>query len=397
MHSLSHEAFQKISAAAQDRSRVSGATHRFYRYPARFSPAFVRACIKEFTEPGDLVVDPFVGGGTTAVEAMLSGRRSFGSDINALATFVSRVKTTPIPENELECLQLWFETHLHDIKVSGGSAKPTDWDEAGYFRNVSCSATWRHQRLIQFAIEKLEPLPNERCEEFARCAILRTAQLALDGKKTLPKIERFRSSLRRVWREMFEDAQAFSKTIDPQTDTLRPFIVRQSASQIDRHEFFQANGRPKLAVTSPPYPGVHILYHRWQVQGRRETPVPYWIANRLDGERCYTLGNRHEKELRGYFDNLRAAFASIARLLGSGGLLVQIVGFAQPDWQLPRYLEVMDECGLDELNPAETLDVSWADETGRLWRDVPNRKWHASMQAKRSASKESVLIHRRAS
>lgn len=131
MHTFSQETFQKISAVAHDRSRVSGATHRFYRYPARFSPAFVRACIEEFTEPGDLVVDPFVGGGTTAVEAMLAGRRSFGSDINTLATFVSRVKTTPIPEHELDQLRLWYESHFHDIKVAGSSGKPSDWTRLG--------------------------------------------------------------------------------------------------------------------------------------------------------------------------------------------------------------------------------------------------------------------------
>ncbi len=263
---------------------------------------------------------------------------------------------------------------------------------------MSCSATWRHQRLIQLALEKLELLPNEKCEEFARCAILRTAQLALDGKKTLPSIDEFRANLRRVWQEMVGDAHAFSKMSGPQTNAPRPFIVQQSASQIHEHEFFKANGRPKLVVTSPPYPGVHVLYHRWQVRGRRETPVPYWIANQLDGdaERYYTLGNRHEKELRGYFDNLQRAFASIARLLGPDGLLVQMVAFAQPDWQLPRYLEVMDDCGLCELNPSEALGASDIDETSRLWRDVPNRKWHASMQAKRSASKELVLIHRSA-
>ncbi len=398
MQLLTQEAFQKISNAAQDRSRVSGATHRYYRYPARFSPGFVRACIEELTDPGDLVVDPFVGGGTTAVEAMQAGRRCFGSDINALATFVSRVKTTPIPEKELARLQLWFEAHVHEIKMAGRSTRPSVWDEAGYFRNLSCGATWRHQRLIQLALEKLELLPNERCEEFARCAILRTAQLALDGKKTLPTIAEFRSSLRRVWQEMISDAHAFAKLHDGRQPAFQPVIAQQSASQIDGHDFFQENGKPKLIVTSPPYPGVHVLYHRWQVRGRRETPAPYWIANQLDGdgERYYTLGNRHEKELKGYYDNLGRTFASIARLLGPGGLLVQMVAFAQPEWQLPRYLEVMDECGLSELNPAHTFGSCSMDDASRLWRDVPNRKWHASMQSERAASKELVLIHQKA-
>jgi hypothetical protein len=32
---------------------VSGLTHDFYRYPARFSPLFARAAIEAFSKPGD--------------------------------------------------------------------------------------------------------------------------------------------------------------------------------------------------------------------------------------------------------------------------------------------------------------------------------------------------------
>jgi DNA modification methylase len=48
---------------------VKGYTHNFYRYPARFSPVFARAVIEVFTRPGDTVFDPFMGGGTSLVEA----------------------------------------------------------------------------------------------------------------------------------------------------------------------------------------------------------------------------------------------------------------------------------------------------------------------------------------
>ena len=49
---------------------VSGLTHDFYRYPARFSPLFARSAIELFTEPGDTVLDPFAGSGTSLVEAL---------------------------------------------------------------------------------------------------------------------------------------------------------------------------------------------------------------------------------------------------------------------------------------------------------------------------------------
>jgi len=61
--------FHPFIDAAQNTSNVNGLTHNFYKYPARFSPLFVDEAIRVFSNPGDLILDPFVGGGTTLVEA----------------------------------------------------------------------------------------------------------------------------------------------------------------------------------------------------------------------------------------------------------------------------------------------------------------------------------------
>lgn len=61
-------------AAVHSQEPVTGLTHNFYRYPARFSPQFARAAIEVFSEPGDVVLDPFMGSGTTLVEASALGR-----------------------------------------------------------------------------------------------------------------------------------------------------------------------------------------------------------------------------------------------------------------------------------------------------------------------------------
>src|SRR5437763_11453156 len=90
------ESNRRLRAAVRDRGEVVGLTHGFYRYPARFSPQFAGATIEQFTEAGDLVLDPFAGGGTTIVEALARGRPVIGNDINSLGVFVSRVKTTPL-------------------------------------------------------------------------------------------------------------------------------------------------------------------------------------------------------------------------------------------------------------------------------------------------------------
>lgn len=54
-----------IIESIQDKRHVAGLTHAFYHYPARFSPRFAEAAIAMFTEPDEIVYDPFMGGGTT--------------------------------------------------------------------------------------------------------------------------------------------------------------------------------------------------------------------------------------------------------------------------------------------------------------------------------------------
>jgi len=68
-------------------------THYLFRYPAKFHPPVVRALINRYTEPGDRILDPFCGSGTLLVEASVAGRHSIGSDVDPVATFVSRSKT----------------------------------------------------------------------------------------------------------------------------------------------------------------------------------------------------------------------------------------------------------------------------------------------------------------
>src|SRR2546423_1379245 len=87
----------RLREAALSRAPVSlgprrtASPHEYYRYPARFSPELAAAAIGAFSEPGDLVGDYFLGGGTTVVEARFAGRLGVGSDINSLSTFVSKV------------------------------------------------------------------------------------------------------------------------------------------------------------------------------------------------------------------------------------------------------------------------------------------------------------------
>lgn len=79
-------------------------THNVHRYSGKFIPQIAARAISLLTEPGDLVVDPYCGSGTTLVEAALLNRRAVGVDLNPLAVLIARVKTTPVPKVALDGL-----------------------------------------------------------------------------------------------------------------------------------------------------------------------------------------------------------------------------------------------------------------------------------------------------
>jgi hypothetical protein len=168
-------------------------------------------------------------------------------------------------------------------------------------------------------------------------------------------------------------------------------VINRSSAGLEDDERLVRSSAPKLVITSPPYPGVHVLYHRWQVDGRKEAPMPFMIANKLDGagSSYYTMGDRKYPELKTYFDNIRATMSSIAALADEHTVVVQMVAFADPSWQLPRYLETMEEAGLSEA----FIPALRGEADGRLWRSVPSRRWYSDQRGETPGSQEVVLIH----
>ena len=70
--------------------------HRFHAlcpYFAMFPESFAERWIRRLTKPGDCVLDPFSGRGTTALTALLLGRRAVACDVNDVAFCVTRAKT----------------------------------------------------------------------------------------------------------------------------------------------------------------------------------------------------------------------------------------------------------------------------------------------------------------
>lgn len=388
---------QRLIEAARDQSRVKGLTHEFYRYPARFSPTFVRGAIDTFTKPGDWVVDPFAGGGTTLVEAMAMGRNALGIDISSLSSFLCEAKTQILEERDVSAFKRWMGGIDDTINMHAPSERHDDYADAGYYRNLEGPQFWRLRKAIEQTLSSVERIRLRQAHVLARCVVLRTAQWALDSRKTRPSVNAFKAQMVKQAGLMLGAALEFRdqiKGLNLQTHP-KAISLNRTTAGVEKEELVSEVCPPKLIVTSPPYPGIHVLYHRWQVDGRREAPAPFWIAGKLDGagSSYYTLGDRKNPDLQSYFDNLEATFKSIAAISGKETTIIQMVAFSKPDWQLPKYLEVMQRCGLEEHRPWDTpLD----DEDGRLWRSVPSRRWHAHQKSHAPGAREVVLIHRKA-
>jgi len=140
--------------------------------------------IAAYTRPGDLVIDPMVGSGTSAVEALLAGRRARVSDVSPLSVLLSRVKTTHVDAAAaLDCVRAWRGVSSDVALV--GLRNPTHW-----FLPETIASLVR----IRSAIQSLEEGPARALLMVAFLAIVRRAsrattqqgRLFLDAETALP-------------------------------------------------------------------------------------------------------------------------------------------------------------------------------------------------------------------
>jgi site-specific DNA-methyltransferase (adenine-specific) len=69
--------------------------HTMCSYHGMFPAKVAHYFIQRYSKPGDVVLDPFSGRGTTALQARVEGRRAICNDLNPLAYVLSRAKIEP--------------------------------------------------------------------------------------------------------------------------------------------------------------------------------------------------------------------------------------------------------------------------------------------------------------
>lgn len=135
-------------------------THGIHTYPAMFIPQVARRLLETYSKEGDTICDIFCGSGTALVESNLLGRNAYGIELNPLAVFLAKVKTTPIDPQKLTKEHFALLDRLERVK-DGELQKPN-------FKNIDF---WFKEEVI-FKLAKLKKVIQEIEDETVRNFIM---------------------------------------------------------------------------------------------------------------------------------------------------------------------------------------------------------------------------------
>src|SRR6188472_1692991 len=102
------------------------ATHSYHPYSAKYIPQIPNYLISNFSERNDLILDNFMGSGTTLVESKILGRNAIGVDINPLACLISKVKITNLQKSDLKKISIISRSMKEDILAVRGHVNLTN-------------------------------------------------------------------------------------------------------------------------------------------------------------------------------------------------------------------------------------------------------------------------------
>lgn len=134
--------------------------HSLCSYHGKLKPAIAHFLIEQFTEPGDIVVDPLSGVGTIPLEACLQNRIGIGNDLSELAFCVTKAKAEKADENDclevLAQLQSYIESEKQNDEVLilikkyenfGFNGKLSNYFHEDTFKEILCARKYFTSRI----------------------------------------------------------------------------------------------------------------------------------------------------------------------------------------------------------------------------------------------------------
>jgi len=242
-------------------------THGLHPYPAMMIPQIARRLIERYSSSGDVVLDPFCGSGSVLVEATLTGRDSFGIDINPLACLLARVKTTPIDPKllmrEWEQLKVNIEEEMIDLRYQQLEVKIPD------FSKTNISYWFKPYMIKELALIKkhLDEIKDDKVREFFYVCFSSTIRSVSGTRKGEFKLYRMPED---KWKKFRPDVLAvFEKRVNDSISKMGEFFefvtgnrikVKTKIFNADTSKLFTDEGKEELTeesvnliVTSPPY------------------------------------------------------------------------------------------------------------------------------------------------
>lgn len=224
-------------------------THGMHRFAAKYIPQVPRWAIDQFCNENSVVLDPFMGSGTTLVESLCSVKSAYGLDIDPLAKLISKAKTNRYNIGNIqsiaeEILQNKGKKIDDEDFPMDGVINPTHW----FNRDNKSKLNFIFDKINSFQMTQEE-------NEFFLCvfsSVLRWVSNADDQSQKTYVSGTLKKSPPDAW-EVFEKFVARSiKGID-ELD-----FKRNQSSQVkildgDALSIPLTDGSVDLIVTSPPY------------------------------------------------------------------------------------------------------------------------------------------------
>jgi len=292
--------------------------HSFHPYPARYIPQIPGAIIEELTSSGETVYDPFMGGGTTLLEANLRKRNALGNDVSELAVLIAQVKTTPIKPELLLSLPQVAEKATDSLLKEKIPARP----------NISKLDYWFKDFVIDelsVIIKEINELNNPALADFCRVA-LSSILVTVSNQDSDTRYARTENGIKKG-----DTLKKFAKRLNAMRNVMfrewKKINMGDSVVQISdtRDKLPFAEDSADLVVTSPPYPNAYDyhLYHKYRF---------FWLDMNLSFLRKNEIGAHADYSKKNgpsendFRDDMEKCLMNISGVLRKGRYLAVVIG-----------------------------------------------------------------------
>lgn len=243
------------------------AFHNWFRYREGFARELIeRILVLNETTKDSIVIDPFVGSGTTSVVASLLGYNTFSLDINPISSYITNTKLTKYSEADLkdiECVIVNFDDYL---KVF--SSYESLNDDHSLMRYFSRSALEDLLKIKGYIDEKID---NAKLKQFFTCALLCIVEDVSDRRRDGNGLKTVKSKVNEVI--PFYINKCYSMLLD--LKNISSFIPKKSiclhGSAMDLYsEYYkvykQGEFKNKVIIFSPPYPNSFDYFESYKLE-----------------------------------------------------------------------------------------------------------------------------------